>query len=140
MISLNSYISFNGNAREAVEYYKSIFGGEATVDTFSSFVDSMPVTPEDADKIMHAHIKGDNGIELMLADTPTGMNYDEGMRISLTLSGDDEATLTEYWQKLSGDGTVTMPLEKSPWGDMFGMLKDKFGVDWMININSVNIS
>lgn len=134
-VKLNSYISFNGAAREAAEFYKTVFGGEVFMDTFGKFADTgMPVAEADMDKIMHGYLKGDNGIELMMADTPEGMTYDDGARISLTVNGDDEAILRDYWDKLSKGGSITMPLEKAPWGDTFGMLTDKFGVDWMIDI------
>lgn len=136
-VKLNSYISFNGNAKEAAEFYKLVFGGELMLDTFEKFQDSMPVEEADKDKVMHAQLKGDHGIELMLADTPSGMDYQEGSRITLALSGDDETTLRGYWDKLSTDGTITMPLDKAPWGDTFGMLIDKFGVNWMVDIGPV---
>lgn len=136
-VKLNSYISFNGNAKEAIEFYKSVFGGEVYMDTFGSFADKMPVSEGDEDKIMHAYLKGDNGIELMVSDTPSGMPFQSGAQISLTLNGDDEAKLKEYWDKLSEGGKVTLPLEKAPWGDAFGLLIDKFGINWMIDIGPV---
>jgi len=138
IVKLNSYISFNGNAKEAMEFYKSIFGGEIFSDTFESYASAeMPVADEDKQKIMHAYLKGGNGIELMGADTPTGMSYNEGARITLALNGDDEGTLRGYWDKLAEGGSITVPLDKAPWGDIFGMLTDKFGVNWMIDIGPV---
>lgn len=134
-VKLNSYISFNGNAREAMEFYRSIFGGEVHSDTFSSFAsEEMPIAEEDMNKIMHAYLKGNNGIELMGADVPTGLPYHDGVRVSLTLNGDDEALLRDYWNKLAEGGKVTMPFEKAPWGDTFGMLIDKYGVEWMVDV------
>lgn len=135
---LNSYIHFNGNAQEAIDFYKSVFGGEVYSDTFDSFAsEEMQVAEADKGKIMHAFLKGDNGIELMLSDTPSGMSYDDGSRITLTLNGDDESLLTGYWDKLSEGGTVSVPLAKAPWGDTFGILRDQFGVEWMIDIGPV---
>ena len=136
-VKLNSYISFDGNAKEAIEFYKSVFGGEVFMDTFDSYADKMPMNDADNGKIMHAFLKGDNGIELMAADTPTGMQHQSGAQISLTLNGDDEAKLREYWDKLVEGGQVSMPLDKAPWGDTFGMLVDKFGINWMIDIGPV---
>lgn len=136
-VKLNSYISFNGDGREAADFYSSVFGGELFLDTFEKFADSMPVDEADKDKVMHAYIKGEHGVELMLSDTPTGMEYHEGMRITLTLNGDDETILRGYWDKLAEGGTVTMPLEKAPWGDIFGTLTDRFGVTWMVDIGPV---
>ena len=137
-VKLNSYISFQDNAREAIEFYKSVFGGEVYMDTFGSMQDSgMPVYEGDKEKIMHAYLKGENGVEVMAADTPKGMEFQTGSRLSLTLNGDDEPLLRSYWDKLAAGGKVTVPLEKAPWGDTFGMLTDKFGVEWMIDIGPV---
>lgn len=135
-VKLNSYINFDGNAREAMDFYRSVFGGEVYSDTFSSFASAdMPVEPEDMDKIMHAYLKGENDIELMASDAPSNMERDSGSQISLLLSGDDEVVLRGYWTNLSDGGTVTVPLGKSPWGDIFGMLTDRFGVTWMVDIS-----
>lgn len=134
-VKLNSYISFNGDAKEAIAFYQTVFGGQVYSDTFGSFASpEMPVEAADNDKIMHAYLQGSNGVELMLADTPTGMPYETGSRIALTLNGDDETTLREYWEKLAEGGNITVPLAKSPWGDIFGMVTDKFGVSWMVDI------
>ena len=86
---------------------------------------------------MHAYLKGDNGIELMASDTPSSIEYQDGARITLTLNGDDDALLRGYWDKLADGGTVTMPLDKAPWGDVFGMVTDKFGVCQMVDIGPV---
>lgn len=131
---LNPYISFKDNARQAMQFYQSVFGGKLDMNTFSEFQASDD--PAEADKIMHAMLVAENGIVFMAADTPASMEYDPGSRISMSLSGDDEAQLRGYFEKLSAGGTVTMPLEASPWGDHFGMLNDKFGVAWMVNITA----
>ncbi|HSX34385.1 MAG TPA: VOC family protein [Candidatus Saccharimonadales bacterium] len=136
MVKLNAYISCNGDAREAAEFYKSVFGGEVYMDTYEKFAGKMPMLDADKDKIMHAYLKGDNGIELMMADTPTGVPFTKGSQISLSLSGEDEAVVRAYWDKLSEGGSVTMPMEKAPWGDVFGMLTDKFGINWMVDVTS----
>jgi PhnB protein len=70
----------------------------------------------------------------MASDTPSGMEYRPGTNLSVSLSGENEAELTAYYQKLSAGGMVTMPLEKAIWGDSFGMFTDKFGIGWMVNI------
>jgi PhnB protein len=130
---LNPYISFNGDAREAMEFYKSVFGGKLE---FSEFKDT-PMPGQDAaddHKIMHALLETDNGMVLMAADTPKGMEYKPAAGISISVSGDDDAELSGYWDKLAEGGNVTLPLETAPWGDKFGMLIDKFGIQWMVNI------
>jgi len=133
-IILNPYISFKDNAREALTFYKEVFGGELTLSTFGE--SKMADDPNEADNIMHGMLKTDNGLTLMGADTPKQMEYQDGARISISLSGDNHDELSGYFQKLSTGGAVTIPLEKAPWGDTFGMCTDQFGVHWMVNITS----
>ena len=128
---LNPYIGFDGNARQAMEFYRDVFGGELALNTFG---ESGAAAPGDEDKIMHAMLETSSGFTLMGSDAPSGMPRDEGSRIQISLSGDD-ATLRDYFQKLSQGGSVTMPLEKQMWGDEFGMLVDPFGVQWMVNVS-----
>lgn len=129
---LNPYINFKDNAREAMEFYKNVFGGKLTVSTFKEF--QMSSTPNDDNKIMHSMLEADNGIVLMASDAPEGMPLSEGTSMSISLSGDNEAELRGYWDKLAAGSSITVPLDKSPWGDTFGMLTDKFGVAWLVNI------
>ncbi|HEX2362904.1 MAG TPA: VOC family protein [Jiangellaceae bacterium] len=128
---LNPYIRFPGNAREAMEFYQDVFGGNLAVNTFGEYGDQGSA---DADKIMHGQLETDSGFTLMAADTPPGMEYKPGDNFAVSLSGDDADELRGYWQKLSDGGTVTMPLEKQMWGDEFGTCLDRFGVSWMVNI------
>jgi PhnB protein len=129
---LNPYISFDGTARQAMEYYKDVFGGELAMNTFGEY--GQQDTPF-ADKIMHAMLEAPNGFTLMGADTPPGMEHNPGDNITVSLSGDDAAELRGYWEKLSSGGKVNMPLEKQMWGDEFGQCVDQFGVPWMVNIS-----
>jgi PhnB protein len=129
---LNPYISFGDNARQALEFYKGVFGGNLSLNTFGDYGD--PNAPG-ADNIMHGQLETDNGMTLMAADTPPGMEFnDGGGNITISLSGDDEQQLRGYWDKLAAGGNVTMPLEKQMWGDVFGMCSDKYGVPWMVDI------
>ena len=129
---LNPYLAFKDNAREAMEFYRSVFGGKLDVNTFKEFNASQD--PSEDDKVMHAMLEADNGITFMASDTPAGMDYNPGQTMSMSLSGDDEQELRGYWDRLSAGGTVTMPLEAAPWGDTFGMCTDRFGIQWMVNI------
>ncbi|MFL5693235.1 MAG: VOC family protein [Ktedonobacteraceae bacterium] len=130
---LNPYLSFRDNAREAMEFYKTVFGGKLEMQTFEEFHASQD--PSEANKIMHAMLTADNGIVFMASDTPNSMEYRTGTNMSMSLSGDNETELRGYYEKLSAGGTIGMPLEKAPWGDMFGMVTDKFGVSWLVNIS-----
>ena len=128
---LNPYISFDGDARQAMEFYEQVFGGTLHMNTFGEF--GMADSP-DADKIMHALLDTSSGFTLMGADTPTGMEFSPGGNVSVSLSGEDEAELRGYWDKLAEGATITMPIDKAPWGDTFGMLTDQFGISWLVNI------
>lgn len=130
--SLNPYISFRNNAREAITFYHSVLGGELVVSTFGeSGIDTDPAA---ADNVMHAQLTSPNGLTLMAADTPAGMDLTEGSNIAVSLSGDDEAELRGYWDGLTAGASITVPLERAPWGDTFGMFTDRFGVGWLVNI------
>jgi PhnB protein len=88
---------------------------------------------------MHGMLTSEKGLVLMGADTPNSMDYSPGSSISVSLSGDDEAELRGYYDKLSGDGgSVTVPMEKAPWGDIFGMCTDKFGIAWLVNVSGAS--
>jgi PhnB protein len=129
---LNPYLNFKDNTRQAMEFYHTVFGGKLTMSTFKEFHASQD--PSEDEKIMHALLEAENGIVFMAADTPNGMEYRTGTTMNMSLSGDNEAELKGYYEKLSAGGTIGMPLEKAPWGDTFGMLTDKFGVTWLVNI------
>jgi PhnB protein len=131
---LNPYLAFRDTARDAMDFYHSVFGGELTRNTFAEFHASDD--PAEQDKIMHSMLVTESGLVLMAADTPNGMDYTPGTSHSISLSGEqaDEAELRGYWDKLSAGANVTAPLEKAPWGDTFGMCTDKYGVTWMVNI------
>ncbi|MDQ3464293.1 MAG: VOC family protein [Actinomycetota bacterium] len=128
---LNPYISFGGDARQAMEFYKSVFGGTLTLNTFGEF--GAQDAPE-ADKIMHAQLETEGGLTLMGADTPPGTEHNPGNNIAVSLSGEDGEELRGYWAKLADGGSVSVPLEKQMWGDEFGMCVDQYGVGWMVNI------
>ncbi|MEV4642208.1 VOC family protein [Actinoplanes sp. NPDC049548] len=133
-VRLNPYISFpDGNARAAMEFYHSIFGGDLRVNTFGEFGAPEPGL---ADKVMHAMLETPAGLTLMASDTPPGMEIVEGSNISVSLSGEDADELHAYWEKLSAGGTVSVPLEKQMWGDEFGSCRDQFGIYWMVNITA----
>jgi len=129
--TLNPYIGFKDTARPALEFYKEVFGGQLTVSTFAEFG---AADGEAGSGIMHGQLETDQGFTLMAADTPPGMDYQPGSSISISLSGDDSEELRRWWDRLSEDGAVPVPLETQPWGDEFGMCTDRFGVTWMVNI------
>jgi PhnB protein len=130
---LNPYLNFRDNTREAMEFYRSVFSGKLVMNTFKDYHASQD--PSEDDKIMHSVLETENGMTIMAADTPNSMEYKPGTNFGLSLSGDDEAELTAYYERLAAGGTVTMPLAKAAWGDTFGMVTDKFGISWLVNIS-----
>jgi len=129
---LNPYIAFkDGKAREAAEFYKSVFGGDLDVNTFGEYgATHEGLQPE---WVMHGQLSTPSGFTLMVSDAAQ-TEIAVGDNISISLSGDDEAELRGYWDGLTDGGKVTTPLEKQMWGDVFGMAVDKFGIQWMVNI------
>ena len=132
---LNPYLSFDGDARAAMEFYKDVFGGTLTLNTFSEFGADQD-NPQVSDRIMHASLQAPNGLTLMASDAMPGEAFEPGNAYAVSLSGDADSLdeLRECWRRLSDGGTVTMPLEKQVWGDEFGMCTDRFGTPWMIDI------
>ena len=133
MATLNPYVHFSDNARQALEFYRSVFGGTLRISTFG---ESGAPASVGADKVMHGQLETDKGLVLMASDAPDEMQRTPGSNISISLSGEDADELRGYWEKLSANGTVTVPLEKQMWGDEFGMCTDSYGIDWMVDIVS----
>ncbi|HEY3633384.1 MAG TPA: VOC family protein [Jatrophihabitantaceae bacterium] len=127
---LNPYLNFANEAGPAMEFYQSVFGGELTQNTYGEL--QLSHGPDDDAKIMHSVLDTPNGLTLMAADSPSDL--EPGTNGSISVSGDDEAELRGYWDKLSDGGTVTYPLAVAPWGDTFGMCTDKYGISWLVNI------
>jgi PhnB protein len=127
---LNPYVNLRGQAREALAFYQGVFGGEVAISTFGEF----GMEGVAADQVMHGQLDTPKGFTLMVSDAPEGMPGSEGSNITICLSGDDTDDLTGYFQGLGEGGQVTTPLEKQMWGDHYGALTDRFGVDWMVNI------
>ena len=129
---LNPYIGFSDTARQALEFYREVFGGELVLSTFA---EGAGVQGSDADKIMHGQLETPAGYTLMASDTPAGMDRTVGTNVSISLSGDDGDALRGYFTQLSEGGTVTMPMQRQMWGDEFGMCVDQFGIAWLVNIS-----
>ena len=135
MIVLNPYVSLNDKSEEALNFYKRVLGGEVEITRFGDMPanPSMPVAEEHKNLVMHGVLKTAD-LQLMVADSAPNGGAPPVSNVSISLSGDDEATLTKYYEGLSEGGSVTVPLAKAPWGDTFGMFTDKFGIGWMVNI------
>ena len=133
-INLDPYLFFRGNCEEAMNFYKNIFGGALTIMKFDDMpMPAMENAEELKGKIMHALLDAGD-IRLMASDTT--LASEKAAKIELSLGGEDDKTLRGYFDGLSSGGTVKTPLKKEAWGDVFGQLTDKFGIDWMINITA----
>jgi PhnB protein len=128
---LNPYLNFNGNAREAMEFYAGVLGGNLTVTTFADLGQTGP----EADKVMHAQLETDDGYTIMAADHPASQGeYHAPVGFAMSIFGDEADKLRGFWDKLGDGGRIDMPLAKQPWGDEFGIAVDKFGICWMVDI------
>ncbi|GHF10449.1 VOC family protein [Pseudolysinimonas yzui] len=138
MSVMNPYLNFRGQAKEALEFYHSVFGGELTVSSFAEM--GMDDVPEaERGLVMHGQLETPAGFTLMASDVPSHMDYVAGTnQFSISLSGpsDDDAELRGYWQKLGEGATIVEPLATAPWGASFGMLTDRFGIAWLVNISA----
>ena len=132
---LNPYLNFAGRAREALDFYAGVLGGTPEIMTFATFGD--PTAPN-ADHVMHGYLGTDRGYALMVSDTPPDHPLTAGNNISMSLSGggEDAEALRVYFTALAEGGLVVTPLEKQMWGDEFGMLVDRFGISWLVNITA----
>lgn len=131
-VIIEPYLFFKGNTREAMEFYKSVFGGELHITTIAELPEGTPTMPgSKPENVVHASLRG-GAINLMATDSQTAS--DHAAKIELSLGGTDEAQLREIFNKLSDGGKVKMELKKQFWGDIFGSLTDKYGIDWMMNI------
>ena len=135
-VALNPYLHFNGGKAEvALNFYKDVFGGELEISRYGDNP-GMPAGEEAMKNlVMHGVVKTSD-LQLMISDTGPMGDVVVGSNMSLSLSGDDEAKLTKYFEALSAGGNVTKPLSKESWGDSFGMLDDKFGISWLVNIGA----
>ena len=133
-INLNPYLNFpDARAREAMEFYQSVMGGELSIMTFGDMGTEGPL----AAQVMHGQLEVPGGLVLMGADAPPEMvQVSFGDNISVSLSGgpEDGEQLRGWFAALAEGGEVRQPLEAAPWGDEFGMLVDRFGISWMVNV------
>jgi PhnB protein len=129
---LNPYLSFRTDARQAMEFYQSILGGDLEISVFGDFPD-MVQDPNQKELVMHAELRTPDGLVLMGSDSPDGMPYETPQGFSVSLSGNTETETKQVWDKLADDATITLPLDAAPWGGTFGMLIDRYGTPWMLH-------
>lgn len=131
-LSIVPYLFFKGNCKEAMGFYKDVFGGELTIQTMAESGPEMQMPEMKPTDVMHARLVGP--VSLMASDSAKAS--DKMAKVELAINGPaaDEAEMRKMFEKLADGGKVGMKLEKMPWGDIYGQLTDKFGVDWMMDI------
>ena len=139
MASINPHINFNGNAEEAFNFYKSVFGGEfARIMRFKDLASAeFPVADHEANKIMHIALPIGNSI-LMANDVPEilGRTNENENRSKIVISAESKEEADKLFNGLSAGGQIEMPISDSPWGSYFGMFRDKYGIEWMVDFDS----
>ena len=138
MAVINPHINFNGNAEEAFNFYKSVFGGEfATIMRFKDLANTeFPVAENDANKIMHIELPIGQNV-LMANDVPEfmGRTNENENRSKISISAESKEEADKLFNGLSAGGQVEMPIQDSPWGSYFGMFRDKYGIEWMVDFD-----
>ena len=137
MAQINPYIHFNGNAEEAFTFYKSVFGGEfAMISRFKDMsIPESPISENEANKIMHIALPIGKSSVLMGSDTPEfmGKHNENENRSKISISTESKEEADQLFKGLSAGGKVEMPIADSPWGSYFGMFRDKYGIEWMVD-------
>jgi PhnB protein len=139
MATLNPYLNFPGNTEEAFIFYRSVFGGEfTTLQRFKDTPEAGRVPEKEKDMLMHVALPVGNGNSLMATDSVESMGHKltVGNNIQLSLEAESKEEAEKLFKGLSAGGKVTMPLKDTFWGAYFGMLTDKFGIQWMVNYTS----
>ncbi|MEJ2851831.1 MULTISPECIES: VOC family protein [unclassified Saccharothrix] len=134
-VTTTTHLNFRGEARAALEFYQSVFGGQLAIVTYS---DAGNVQEESAaDQVMWGQVQAENGFHVMAYDVPASMGYDQGENsFFVSVRGETVDEVTSYWAKLSAGATVVIPLGPAGWAPTYGMLRDRFGVVWVIDVVS----
>lgn len=141
MTTINVYLTFNGNCKEAFDFYKSVFGGEYP---FVGHYKDMPpsddykFSAEESERIMHISLPISKETVLMGSDTggEWAAGFTQGTNFSISINTDNKEEANRLFGGLSDGGNVTMPMNDTFWGDYFGMFTDKFGINWMVSFNA----
>lgn len=138
MVKLNPYLSFKDQAREALEFYQSVLGGELDISTFGNLPE-MGVGPEEQDLVMHGQLDTPSGLTLMASDSGSIMPHipaTSGVTVALTGGPEDHEYVASAHAALAEGGTDTLPFERAPWGDYYGQVTDRFGISWMFDVGA----
>lgn len=134
-VNVTPHLNFRGQARAALEFYQSVFGGSLVAITYA---DAQSVTARDeADQIMWGQVESDGGFRIMAYDVPSHTAYNPGViPVFVSVRGSDVAEITRYWETLVDGADVVAPLAASQWAPIYGMLTDRFGVTWVLDVQA----
>lgn len=128
-----THLNFRGQARQALEFYQSVFGGQITLVSYQDVGNVQH--PSDADQVMWGQVSADNGFRVMAYDVPAGKPWNAGENaFFVSLRGETAAEITAHWEKLSAGATIVQALAPAQWTPLYGMLKDRFGVVWVLDV------
>ena len=132
-VSVTNHLNFRGDARAALEFYQSVFGGDLVIVTYK---DAHSVQdPAEAGQVMWGQVAAKNGFRVMAYDVPSRMPWDQGKNaFFVSVRGESAQEITELWEKLSAGATVVQPLAPSGWAPLYGMLEDGFGITWVLDV------
>ncbi|MER5263903.1 VOC family protein [Actinosynnema sp. NPDC002837] len=132
-VTTTAHLNFRGDARAALEFYRSVFGGQLAVVTYK---DAGNVQDEaEADHVMWGQVLGENGFHVMAYDVPSRLAYEQGENsFFVSVRGESVEEVTGYWDQLSDGSTVVIPMGPAGWAPAYGMLRDRFGVVWVVDV------
>ena len=132
-IKTTTHLNFRGVARAALAFYQSVFGGQQAV---VSYKDAGAVqNPAEADEVMWGQVEADNGFRIMAYDVPARLGWNPGeIPVFVSVRGSDPDEVAGYWQKLAADATILQPLAPAGWSPLYGMLRDRFGITWVLDV------
>lgn len=134
-VTTTTHLNFRGDARAALGFYQSVFGGELALVTYQDAHNVQD--PAEADQIMWGQVQGASGIHLMAYDVPVRMPYDQGVNsLFVSIRGEDADEITAYWKGLAEGAEVVQDLGAAGWSTLYGMLKDRFGVVWVLDVSA----
>ena len=132
-VTTTTHLNFRGQARPALEFYRSVFGGQLVAVTYAEAHSVQ--RPEEADQVMWGQVRSEQGFAVMAYDVPASRSYAPGTDpVFVSVRGTDPDELRRYWDALSEGATLTAPLEPSAWAPLYGMLTDRFGVTWVLDV------
>ena len=134
-VKSTTHLNFRGDARAALEFYQSVFGGDLAAVTYKDAGNVQE--PDEADQVMWGQVAADNGFHVMAYDVPSRLAYHQGENaFFVSVRGETVEEIAGYWEKLSGGATIVQPLGPAGWAPAYGMLKDRFGVVWVVDVVS----